>query len=73
MDKQEFGTVKYRGKELSLQQQPFLSHRLGKDIYKAWALDEDENEYEVIWDINNPEGEDESEACDWEEYSVQAL
>jgi hypothetical protein len=34
--------------------------------YEAEAEDADGNEYRVIWTIDNPDAEDQSDACDWE-------
>lgn len=33
--------------------------------YEAHAEDDNGNEYRVIWEIVNPDTEDESDACDW--------
>jgi hypothetical protein len=35
--------------------------------YEAAAEDADGNEYRVIWEISNPDAEDEGDACDWSE------
>lgn len=44
-------------------QNPYLYN----DTYKAHALDQDDNEFEIEWEINHFENlEDESEACDWD-------
>ena len=42
---------------------------LDGDVYKAIAVDQYDNQYEITWEINHPafdELEDESEACDWD-------
>jgi hypothetical protein len=66
MDKQEFCTVKYRGKELVLTQNPYICGTDAYSWYACHAVDNEEEEYIVTWDITNP-------ACDWEVYSVGAL
>jgi len=40
-------------------------------FYQAHAIDDDGNSYMIFWDIINEDTEDESEACDWEDYTVQ--
>jgi len=36
-----------------------------RNWYQASATDADGNEYTVIWDVANPDAEDESDMCDW--------
>ena len=35
--------------------------------YEAAAEDDNGNDYRVIWEISNPDAEDESDACAWSE------
>ena len=61
------------GTELRTTQEPYLNG----DNYTANAVDQDDNEYKIIWEINHPDFEnleDESEACDWDNpVSVEKL
>jgi hypothetical protein len=50
------------GKELRTTQDPYID----RGMYKAIAVDEDDKEYEVKWEITNHETTDESETCDWD-------
>lgn len=74
--KLEFGTVEYRGQELTLTQQPYLE----MDHYEAVAIDNADEEYVVKWSIKScyiadefmlPD--DESEACHWGVYTVTRI
>ena len=61
------------GTELRTTQEPYLNG----DNYTANAVDQDDNEYKIIWEITHPDFEnleDESEACDWDNpVSVEKL
>lgn len=53
------------GTELRTTQEPYLNG----ENYTANAVDQDDNEYKINWEINHPDFEnleDESEACDWD-------
>ena len=53
------------GVELRTTKEPYLNG----DNYIANAVDQDDNEYKITWEINHPDFEnleDESEACDWD-------
>lgn len=50
------------GKELRTIQDPYIIEK----TYKAIALDQDDNQYDVEWEIINHETTDESESCNWE-------
>ena len=59
-------------KKLTLTQHPYInggevhnSIYVLRDWYEAEAVDDNGNEYRVIWTIDNPDVEDESDACDW--------
>lgn len=57
--------IEWEGIELRTIQDPYLAD----DVYKSVAVDSDNNEYEITWEINHPDFEnleDESEACDWD-------
>jgi len=70
----EFGTVEFDNKKLYLTQQPYIE--LG-DVYRATAIDTENNVYEIEWDIKDDfdpsTDEDESDACDWNKYTVRKL
>lgn len=52
----------WEGLELRTNQDPYADI----DTYKAIALDQDDNEYNVEWEIIDHETTDESESCDWD-------
>lgn len=67
-------TVKFEievdGKIYGITQDPycetnFLSY-YQEPIYVATAIDGDDDEYEIRWEIINKDCEDESDTCDWE-------
>jgi hypothetical protein len=63
-------TIIYNDIELKLNQLPYI---YTDELYRACALDKDENEYIITWSITNPECQDESEACDWDNYRVRKV
>lgn len=75
MVKENFGTVEFENKELTLTQEAFadsdFSNGYESTVYKAHAVDNEGNEYKVYWTPvdNLDEITDESEACDWTEPS----
>lgn len=69
----QHGTVDYNGKELTICHQPRLTCYMGYDCYEAMAMDSDDNEYKITWDITDALAEDESDACDWTDYRVQVI
>lgn len=78
----DYGTVEWEGKELVIMQAAHITRRLGADgngyiiecdVYKAWAIDEDEKDYDIVWQIVNPDAEDESDCCNWDEFEVYKL
>ncbi|MGD7007635.1 helix-turn-helix domain-containing protein [Metabacillus sp. 84] len=59
--------IKWEETELRTIGNPYLGD--DNETYRAIAVDAENNEYEVIWEINHPDFEnltDESEACSWE-------
>jgi hypothetical protein len=72
----DYGTVDYKNKTLTIMQAPYPdNHPYDSDlsVYKAIAHSEDGYEFEVTWSIKDYETDDESDACDWEEFSVREL
>lgn len=64
--------IVFEGKELRTTQNPYVGDN--GDTYKAHAVDQNDAEYEIIWDVSDPFTEDESDACDWDSpASVKAL
>lgn len=64
-----FGEVQHEGKTITLTQQPYLH----ADTYRASGVDAAGDLYQVDWAITNPDAEDESDACDWNDYTVQHI
>ncbi|WP_147802464.1 hypothetical protein [Alkalicoccus halolimnae] len=57
--------VNVEGVEYRTIQKPKVSS--SGDTYKADALDQEDNKYEIEWAVVNPEAVDESEVCEWNE------
>lgn len=55
--------IEWQGMELKTTQDPYPGEN---DTYRAIAVDENDNEYVVTWEIIDPEITDESEICDWD-------
>ena len=69
-----YETVKYQEKTLYLQQDPYIAGDWGKEAYySASAQDDEGNLYEVTWECIHPEGEDESQSCNWDVYEVRRV
>ena len=70
----KYGTVQHNGMTLTLTQQAFITcdgSNTGECYYSAGAVDADGNEYKVRWEIRDGfDGDDESNACDWDEPSL---
>ena len=70
----KFGTVYHNGKTLTLTQQAYLDSDGSNDCegyYSAAAVDADGIDYKVRWEIlSGFDGEDEGDACDWENPSL---
>lgn len=56
--------IEWEGKTLKTTQNPYVNDEGNQ--YLAHAIDENENEYIIAWEVINNETTDESEACDWE-------
>lgn len=59
----------WEGKELRTTENPQIDGEEGeRPVYRATALDADQNEYEVTWDVYDEWEEitDESSICDWD-------
>jgi predicted DNA-binding protein len=65
--------IEFDGTELRTVDNPYLDG----DVYKAIAVDQYDNKYQITWEIIHPdfnELTDESEACDWDNpVSVEKL
>ena len=68
------GFIVYKGLVLELTQEGYMDYRCEKgDYYVALAIDKDGNDYEIIWQITNPDAENEEDACDWNIYTVEEI
>ena len=54
--------LEWEGITLKTTQDPYLDD----DIYRAIAVDKNDDKYEIKWKITNYETTDESESCDWD-------
>ena len=67
----QHGTYEHNGKLLYLIQQPYPSDIIGEeDCYTATALDHAGRDYRLVWPVANPDADDGSDACDWDDYKV---
>lgn len=66
-------TVTHNGMILALVQQPYLDGTHEAPVYRAHAKGADDNDYIVTWQVKDgwQSTEDESDCCDWSEYSVR--
>ncbi len=66
-------TVTYKDKSLTLTQD---AYRASDTHYEAHAKDADDNDYLVHWSITNESAADEtdeSNMCDWDNYTVRDI
>lgn len=56
----------WEGKELRTVQDPYPSAFDNGEVYTAFAVDENNNEYRAYWEVINSDTADESEVCDWD-------
>lgn len=67
----DYGTVEFCDEELEIIQSPYASDIIGEEnFYTAEAQCVNGRLYKVLWEITNPDCEDESDACDWNNYEV---
>ena len=66
MTKSIKNTVTINSKTYTLTQDAYITGNGSRDYYRAHAVDADNNEYYIIWDIVDAESDDESNACEWE-------
>lgn len=65
-------TVTKNGKTYFLKQDAYISDRVGMlDYYMAHATDEDDMDCTIFWPIVNDDCDDESNACDWDDFRVK--
>lgn len=76
----EFGNYTKDGVDYAITQNPYQSYCAGsstaymvagENYYVASGYDRAGNGVRLIWEITNPETEDESDACDWEDFTVE--
>lgn len=61
----DYEKVTFEGKEYTLTQEAY--YQAGEGKYTASAIDAEGNEYNVWWTITNPDAEEESDMCNWDE------
>lgn len=74
----QYGDINYNGRTIHLTQQAYLAGSNERPLYQANASDEDGNEYLVTWmPYDNYQDlmrdGDESDCCDWDDYSVTEI
>lgn len=73
LHREPYGRVEHKGKILRLAQQPYIDGSHEDPFYTAIALDEEDNEYEIVWHDANLDVDDQMDACNWEVYKVRYL
>ena len=68
--KKDYGTLNHKGKTLTLMQDAYLDT---DNFYTAHAIDDDDNDYQIFWEIITHDCDDQSDACNWNDYSVKKL
>ncbi len=66
---ERFGSVECFGRKIVIVHLPYIE----QDHYQSVGEDEDGNEYMIKWKITNRYAQDESDACNWEDYTVKRL
>lgn len=69
----KYGFVKYHNKTVNLNQEAFY---YGHGYYMATGIDDENNEYEIRWEIMDDVAEDETDEsymCHWDDYTVRKL
>ena len=69
-------TIKHNGKTLKLSQTAYIDGVNGQSFYRAAATDDQGNLYKIKWDITHPDPkrcEDESEMCNWDNFTVEEV
>lgn len=56
--------IEWDGKTLKTTQDPYISD--DGEVYTAHAVDAEDNEYILAWEVIDPEITDESSICDWD-------
>ena len=78
----KFGAYHKNGLSYCIEQSPYLSYVAGstngyviqgETYYRAFGYDSIGNGYYFWWEIINPEAEDESDACDWNNFTLQPV
>lgn len=76
----KYGTYTKDGVDYAITQNPYPDYVAGSSTayvvngetyYFAQGYDREGNQVRLIWEITNTETEDESEACDWDEFTVE--
>jgi hypothetical protein len=76
----KYGSYTKDGIDYAITQNPYLDYVAGSSTayvvngetyYFAQGYDREGNHVRLIWEITNTETEDESEACDWDEFTVE--
>jgi hypothetical protein len=68
----DYGEVNYQGKQLKITQQPYPDGTSDAPVYRASAEDSDGSTYRVMWPMTDPDADDGADACDWDDYTVEA-
>jgi len=76
----DFGMLEHEGIMIMMTQNPYIDKKNNEEsAYYATAVDNDDNKYEVRWEITNtdylnPENiVEECEMCNWDNFTVREL
>lgn len=67
-------TLQYKGYTVEMEEQAYID---SKNTYKANGTITNKNGVEVdvyvVWDITNPDAENQDERCDWDDFDVMLV
>ena len=68
-----YGTIQIKGVECDITQRPHIDKRCGESSAYYSIVAVGDEKYEIKWRIINHACDDESDACDWDDYTVRQL
>lgn len=71
--RKNFGSVEFEGRDLWLQQEPYADGNHDEPYYSCHACDDAGDDYMIRWPVIDIDAADESDACDWDDYTVRKL
>ena len=72
-DGEDYGTVNYKGIEVILWHPAIMHCKDCECWFESKGYDKYGNSYEIRWEVTNEEAEEECDACDWDDYTVEYI